>query len=277
MRELLLPAMTDVDAQPIRRILVAVGPDMDAADVPPITSALRSRFGKFVQDLATDDIRGNALEALGELYCADAVPVLIEALDSQDMQQRQFAASLLRDLGAPPSAALGRVTVEALDPAVSQALYRTLLHSVSDDAVRYLYHHRGLAIAELRRALWSQDDGVRFQAAFLLACNQDRPFLTTVVRELIDHLCDNQQSGDALMACHALHLLGQAAQPALVSWRHHPDPQAAQLIELLLLDLEHPPRTAEELRQRRAMHDVTCMYHDPAVEFDVDRSYLGGR
>lgn len=274
MRELLLPAITDVDAGPLQRVLVAVGPDMADAELPPITAALRARFGRCIQDLANDDIRGNAIDAMGTLQDAAALPLLAEALGSRDVQQRQLAASVMRDLGAPPSAELGRVTVETLDDSISNPLFGTVLHHLSDDAVRYLYHHPGLAVGELRRALWSPDANIRFRAAFLLACRCDPPFLTTVVREMIDHLCDNQITGDAMMACHALHMLGRKAEGALVSWRHHQDPQAARLIELLLIDLDHPPRTDAELRQRRSMHEITCLYHDPAVEFDIRRAYI---
>lgn len=276
-RVALAPAITDVDPGPMQRILADGAPDLELAAVPPITPALRQRFGRLVQDLANDGIRGNAMSAIWRLRDPAALPLLVEALASDDMQQRQLAGVALRRLGAPPTPGLARVTVEALELGVERALYSTLGDSVIAEAVRYLYHHRGVALPELRAALWNRDPGVRFHAAFLLACNGDPEHVTIVARILIDHLCDNDISGDALMACHALHMLGREALPALHSWRHHPDPQAAQLIELVLLDIEQPPRTLAELRQRQAMHGVTGVYFDPAIEFDVGRSPVRAR
>jgi hypothetical protein len=129
----------------------------------------------------------------------------------------------------------------------------------------------------LRRGLGSIDAQQRYLAAFLLACAGTTHDVGVVVRELVPHLNDNHTLGDALMAAHALYRLGRQVVPMLHYWRTGADEQGRRLIDLILLDLDQPPRTRDEFVARSWRHGVTCVYHDPVIEFDIDRSTIATR
>ncbi|MCA8963531.1 MAG: hypothetical protein H6838_07880 [Planctomycetes bacterium] len=270
--------IVDSDAGPLLRILETVDPATDPpAELAPPTPEQRRRHQQKIRDLANDHIAGNALAAMRSLRDPDAAPLLHEALASLDLQQRQLAAHLLRQMTIRPTPRLLEVSVESLHSRVDQELHRTLISRTSPDATRYLYHHRQGTRPALRRALWSGDPQQRWLAAFLLACDGDTDNLAVLVRELITHLQDNDVSGDALMAAHALHHLGPEVAPFLQSWRPSVDEQGRQLIDLILLDLREPPRNRQQLRARRTLHAVTEIYFDPVLEFDIDRSRVSTR
>jgi hypothetical protein len=133
-------------------------------------------------------------------------------------------------------------------------LYRTIASSSAVVATRHLYHHPANAQPALRRALWGGERQPRFLAAFLLGRAVSTADAVAIQTELVPHLEDNATSGDALLAAHALYRLGHASRDALAAWRPSVDRQARSLIELILLDLDRPPRTREELVARSRLH-----------------------
>jgi len=244
--------------------------DPAAPQEPPTLAAV----ARWVEELRDDDVPGNAGAAMARL-CQDpdaATPVLRRALASPDRQQRHLAAALLRRLDAEPSADLCAVSVEALAREVSDELCRTLAMPGATDATRYLARHAAAAHAALRFGLGASDPQQRFLCAYLLAAGGDSLDLDRVSRELIEHLADNEIDGDALMASHGLYRLGARVRPILQSWLPHVDDQARSLLDLIDLDLRSPPRDQVELAARRLMQNVTTVYHDPALHFDVSRS-----
>lgn len=237
---------------------------------PPTPSEVRS----WVDDLRDDDVRGNAGWAMAHLRRAGRaiVPALEETLTSLDCQQRQLAAVLLREHDDPPSELLASVSVEALGREASRALVSTLAEPGAVGATRYLARHGLAARPALRFGLGSHDDQQRFLCAFLLACAGDPADADRVGRELIARLGDNGIGGDAIMAANGLYRLGRVAPFPVRSWIPYADEQARRLLELVARDLEAPPRNRRELAERSRMHDVTTVYHDPVLEFDVTRS-----
>lgn len=271
-------AIVDRDTGSLQRIL-ARGEDEagEPVDGPPPSDAERGRFAAAIEALRDDGIRWNAGHAMGELATPAAVPVLREALASHDVQQRLLAACVLVRIPTAPSARLAEVLVEAMRPEHSRSLYSTLLQPTASLATRYLYHHPRDARPALRDGFTRGDDQQRYLCAFLLACDGSRDDLVPVTRELVHHLRDNDTLGDAMMAAHALHRLGADVLPELLAWRQAVDEQGQQLIELIALDLRNPPRTEAELVGRHAMHRVSQLYHDPVVQYDIDRSPLATR
>ena len=69
--------------------------------------------------------------------------------------------------------------------------------------------------------------------------------------------------------------LGEAALPLIVEARNAAAGKERELLELMVLDLYHPPTTRRELLERRSRQSVTTLYHDPLIEYDPERSYLG--
>ncbi len=268
-------AITDRDAGPLARILAA---EADAIVEPgPATAELRARLAPRIADLADDGIRGNAMDAVGPLLHREAVPLLFEALDSRDLQQRQLAAALLRMQRARTTPRLAEVLVESFDGSVDGLLTRSGFPSARATAVRHLYHHPGDGREPLRRALWSQDATTRFLAAFLLACDRDYENRGPIVRELVARLGDNDVTGDAMMAAHALYRMGPEILPSVTLWRSSVDEQAQQLIDLLVLDFTAPPRSRADFHRRSGMHGISRLYHDPLIEYDIDRSPVAWR
>jgi len=77
-----------------------------------------------------------------------------------------------------------------------------------------------------------------------------------------------------MLSAHGLYRLGPAALPFVRAARWRADHQARQLLDLIELDIVEPPRTRDEIVARRAMHDITSIYHDPAFELDVQRARI---
>ncbi|MEY4674411.1 MAG: hypothetical protein RL148_2195 [Planctomycetota bacterium] len=228
----------------------------------------------WVQALRDDGIRGNALEALWNLDFEGkrAHAALEAALSSWDPQQRQLAAVAMRRTDAPPSEALLRVSVDALRREWNRPFTSTLLAAPAAGAVRWLVRHPEPARPHLRRTLGSDDPQQRFLSAYLLARGGHRADLGHVVRELIEHLADNDIAGDAVMACNGLYCIGSEALAPVRFWRGHVDVQSRQLLDLVELNLLEPPRTEADHVRRQAMHRATDVYRDPARDYDVSRS-----
>ncbi|MCB9877066.1 MAG: hypothetical protein H6835_05635 [Planctomycetes bacterium] len=235
------------------------------------------RIGGWVVDLRDDDVRWNATEAVRQL-CAlppGEIVELEQALGSSDLQQRYTAAGVLRircgrDL-ARPSAGLLQVSVDALSSRVDVDT-RFLTGDSTDGSLYFLAEHTRAARQPLARALATGDAQQRFLCAYLLARERLPEADAWAVRQLVEHLGDNRIRGDALMATHGLYRLGEPAMAQMLEMRRYADEQGRGLLDLVLLDLRDPPRDVKALRSRRALHDISCIYHDPAIEYRLGRS-----
>lgn len=240
-----------------------------------------SAIARWIRDLADDDVAGNALTAIDALLDtgADAQPALNEALWSYDRQQRQLAAWILRQRDAPPSARLIDVTVEGLqdDGLPYDGSSGRLCPWVKNakDGLLYLLAHADASRPAVVIALGAADQQQRVLCAYLAGRFGCAEYARQICAELLPHLRDNEIGGDALFAAHGLIGLGGAALSQIVDARNAATGQERELLELLVLDLYHPPTTRRELLERRGRHSVTTLYHDPLIEYDPALSYLG--
>jgi hypothetical protein len=259
---------------PVRPTRSDRAPATEQVDLPP------ERVLALVEDLRDDHIAGNAGAAMIRLASArGAARALEPALESFDVQHRHLAARVLRQRcdqhGEEPSSRLLDVSVEALAHRLEMQLRErrlTVDWDPSADATRFLATRVVSARPALRRALDSGDDQQRFLAAFLLSEHADEADVAAISRELLPRLAHNDVRGDAVMAAHGLYLLGHRALPAMRWWKSYVDEQARSLLELIELDLTTPPRSRADIRARARLQQVTRIYHDPAIEFDVLRS-----
>ncbi|MBL8754906.1 MAG: hypothetical protein JNK15_16495 [Planctomycetes bacterium] len=233
-----------------------------------------------VEALRDDGIPHNGLAAFAELCAAPngAIAALTAALGSADVQQRGFAAAILRERCAAGRALVSdelcAASVDDLRSGHDSFLVGTSGYPRARSALVLLCGHGQQAAPWLRRALDSGDSGQRALAAFALAPHANDVDAARIVRVLAPHLADNEQPGDALFAGHGLFRLGHRGLAALRDWRPFVDAQAASLIDLVVLDVVTPPRSKAELRARGSLHRVTSVYHDPVFEFDHERSAL---
>jgi hypothetical protein len=268
-------AATEPDPAPSER--EEVPPPADAVLLPDPPPPDATAIERLCADLAADQIRGNALDACGRLHRtgAPAFPCLERTLFSRDQQQRHFAAEVLRGAGAPASARLCEVTVEALRRGEIEGYSETFAGAARVVAARWLADHPAEARPALRLALHAADDQQRFLAAFLLAQGGARDELPYVARLLTDHLGDNTNEGDAVMASHGLWCLGAAVLPELRLARRYADAQAMVLLDRIEGDLLDPSRP-EDAAARVKMRAICGACWDPVVSFDIHAGHVPG-
>ncbi|MCA8978647.1 MAG: hypothetical protein KDC14_01380, partial [Planctomycetes bacterium] len=194
------------------------GRDTDARE-----SAVRqapAQYWVWVLDLAADHERYNASRAFDALTRCDdrVVPLLQEALESPDRQQRQLAGSLLRIRGSEATAALLDVTLEALRIDHEwHGGHRTCQHAQnSGHAASFLVRHASKVADRLIENLDSKDPQEGFLSAYVLGRGGVAQSVDRTCAVLVEHLGDNHVRGDAQMGADALHALGALAVPYLV-------------------------------------------------------------
>ena len=229
--------------------------------------------GELVDALVHDDVRWNALVAQLELIERgdDAVPQLELALRSEDWQQRQLAASLLRRVGTyQPSDSMLVVCVEGLanDRLPFDRGSRGIVSNATEGTL-YLIRHVEQAEGYVAAGLHFDDAQQRFFCAYILGMTSRGGYAGKICEILAPHLNDNSISGDAVLATRALYLTGPAVIPHLDKAARKADAQGRSLLELVILDLRDPPETLGDLYERGEITDVTGLVHDPAYE-DVD-------
>jgi len=242
-------------------------------------------IARCVDALRDDDLRCNALHATRTLWQSQelARPALMEALDSSDWQQRQYAFLLLtQDPGAHHTSSMIRVAIEALhndrmgahvirEPGEPNEVWDN-----AAQATRYLIRVGRAAEAPLAEALGKSSDAQqRFLAAYCLGMMGSSIAVEPCAAELLPHLRDNDIQFDAVMATPALYRLGPAVIPSLLRARDMADRQQGEMIDLLLLDLTHPPTTNDELVARKGMQSITKNSHDPAIEIHFQQMFHG--
>ena len=237
---------------------------------------------KLTADLRDDDRRFNAYWAMRLLpYLGlDAVTALERALSSDDYQQRQMAASVLRGVaGHNPTDQLLRVTVEGLrddqlpfDPRANGDTRFNYVFNASE-GTRYLAATGHIAAPFLVEGLTSQDAQQRFLCALASGFGKCDELLPMAAPILIEHLADNRFIGDATWAAPALFHFGPAVIPYLERFRDSRDEQQRDLVQLILLELAGPATTEAERHRRRALNTVTMRHANP-IEQDISRFRL---
>lgn len=272
-----LAATAAAPVAPERRLAAMAG---EPPPPPPDMVVDDPRIADWVAALHDDDVRWNALVARARLVRLPPgrIDALEAALRSWDLQQRTFAAIVLRERceagRATPSLALFEASTEALRSDVRVGVEGTSAQPLRGTSLRFLVGHAEAAAPVLRSALGADDLQQRVYAAFALAPVARADDVARIVQQLVPRLEDNAVMGDALMACHALYRLGEAGLPVLRAWRGHVDEQARSLIDLIEADLVVPPRDLATRRERGRRAKVSTVYHDVAIEFDLSRSAL---
>ncbi|MCH2133912.1 MAG: hypothetical protein MK116_09200 [Phycisphaerales bacterium] len=255
------------------------------------------RIVALIEDLRHDDVRFNAIKAKRQLWhLGDEIITPLEvALHSDDRQQRLLAASILSwNESYVPTARMLEVCLDGIREDLNFTWYqpvlddegnlvecRTVYGGINPSWSCYAVLSRHATAAEplLARGLRSDDPRQRFLSALLLAQQGKVQYTSHITSILISRLENNHTYRDANLACRGLYLLGPTALPALYSALPAEDPQAKALIRHLIWHLAGPQ--APEARQldphgsrRRA---ITCMWHDPAIQYPLDRMPRGFR
>ncbi|MCA9279402.1 MAG: hypothetical protein H6815_08875 [Phycisphaeraceae bacterium] len=224
----------------------------------------RQLAAELVKDLRDDEIIGNGqravvlLRELGQV----AVPALNGALLSDDWQQQQLAARLLREISPlDPSDALLQHSLDTLrgDPVTGYDFDHPDAVLVAKDVTDNIVSSVPLLIAhawriypqlvEMARHGASQE---QFFAAVVLAVGRCESAADIFMPVLIEHLGDNSTYFDAELVVVALIDFGELAKPYLtdVLNENRYDRQAKQHAEYLLLQYEGYPDTQEEYWRR---------------------------
>jgi hypothetical protein len=235
-----------------------------------------------VRELRDDGVRGNGVEALWWLKAAApaCIPALERALRSDDYQQRQLAAYLLRDLLSRPTDDLLRVTVEGLRddtltheparPGSGDPYGRWSLVANARTGVRYLTDHAAAAQPWLAECMASTDRQQRLLAAAAAAFGGLSDLAPVAVPVLVEHLAHNGIAEDAKLAAPAILAFGAAALPFLEEARLASDAQQAvlarQIIRQIQVRAPQAPRLAAAPRpdiDPRILRGITRFALDP--------------
>jgi hypothetical protein len=254
-----------------------------------VSAAMKKHPEDLIADLRSDAIRWNAHCALAAIlyYTSDEFrynqklyAALENALDSDDWQQRQIAADILRNSkDYQPTDRLVEVTVEGSRdddlPGWFLGEGKMILLFNATEGMRYLLKHPKVGTPFLEAALESDELQQRFLAAFILGATGRAAKVERTVEILLPHLKNDSVRLNACLATHALYHLGKAAVPLLTPYRDGEDEQLRSAIRLILLDLESPPQTAGELLNRKKLHNLSPKKPDPAVKLWDDFIDIG--
>lgn len=201
--------------------------------------------------LRDDDVRHNADSAVWELVRSgpEVVPLLEQALSSEDGQQRQLAAFVLAHRAdAPPSQPLADALVRSMGPYDPLLLSRREpggtarleVHAgsyIRERAQRRLEEDEGLfalAVPGLIACLSGTDEPHKLRAGRVLAHHRSWMGLDQNLESLIGHLRDNDTAADASVSMQALCEYGDMAAGALgAAWPGGDDQQRVLLGHLL--------------------------------------------
>jgi hypothetical protein len=245
--------------------------DYSVVPQPPLTmsySPWQQRWAArlLVSDFVSDSVSNNAEGALWTLSRFDdriTIPLVERALNSEDYQQRQFAAEFLRQRpNYPATDALIRVTVEGLkDDQFPYSGGYTYL-SNAREGWGYLLTRMDAAETEVALAMNGEDRQQRFLCAGLIAATRRAPHLERACSILIAALGDNRQRDDAAFASSAITCLGPQALGYLDPATHGNDPQRRKLAGQLaawIRKVDLPSKRA--LRAHAA--DIFSAFDDP--------------
>lgn len=223
---------------------------------------------QLMNDLRDDSIRFNAIHARDELKFhrgLEQIPYLEKALESDDCQQRQIAASLLRSIDEfNATERLIQETVAGLQNDKLPGRFDIFVFNATE-GVRFFLQHPTVGTDELESALDSDDFQQRFLAAFILGATGRAEKILRIAEILIPHLKNDAIQLNACMATHALCQAGKNVTPFLAPIRDSEDAQQRAAARLILLDLESPPKTKGQFLARKQHHNLSLFRSDPAI------------
>jgi len=202
-----------------------------------------------VRDLRHDDIRGNAERAMSLLRQIGfaALPALHEALRSEDYQQRQLAAHLVRELDPePPSADLLAATFEGLrddwnflheSPKPGRRYRDWIPIENAREGLAFLSRSAASMDDLLKAGLHSEDAQQRLMCAVLVSWKGRTRLLPIACAVLTMELDGGLH--DRIAAC-ALERAGADAIPYLEPLQTDPNPARRDVAHQILLDLTRP-------------------------------------
>jgi len=264
----------------LRRTVVTTLSWIEGAESSPLFEVgLVLSLADAVENLRHDSVPWNASNAMYFLrrHAEAARPLLEAVLDSEDHQQRQMAAAVLRRIKSyRPTPRMLEVTVEGLGDDVlpvgrrpgDSRVTTTYVFNAADGVRWFLRDRARIRAAELLllEALWSDDYQQCFLAAYLLGVAGCTSAPGDVFRVLAPHLADNEIRSDANMAAAGLYGLGPAIVPTLRARLRVADPQEEILLRLLihhLVGADDPDAAVPPTTRRREITDVV---RDPVVE-----------
>lgn len=274
---------------------VLAAPPVAPPAAQPVTDgearrAEAARVGELIEHLRSNDTRWDAIRAMHAIHGVSPAPLaaLEAALNSEDFQQRQLAAALLRDALFPAGRwgwfdRDGEAPSTEPDQRVSRRLLEVTIEGLRDDTIpwdgtrnvmvanasggfRFLVRYASQAVDLLEAGCRSSDEQQRLICALALGFGRVSSAAELVAETLLPHLRDNDILGDALWAVRALYLTGRQVIPYLMQALPEADDQQRSLIELLIRDFDDPPRDKGELVARRGLQRVTSVVYDPALE-----------
>jgi hypothetical protein len=210
------------------------------SDAPPDDPASAPAIKKLVRALRHDNIRFNAIDAYWTLYQmgCDAVPYLEEALYDTDFQGRHSAATLLRTICPEHTASdrLIEVSFELLTGPLEEGRDVIWPNTAYDflNASNIYPRARSRILANVQ----NPNRRVRLYSSMIAGNHGETGYAATLARTLVPHLADNDLRNDAAASAYALHQLGPSVLPHLRPYRNSPDPQQAELVDLIMRSLE---------------------------------------
>jgi hypothetical protein len=204
----------------------------------------RATLALLMRDLRDDDVAHNADVAMQWLrqYGPHATGFSEKALHSDDWQQRDCAARLLRDTpGYPATPALVRATIDAATRLGSRI-------NASWGMRQFLATHIDVTEDALREAMLTGDDAQQSLCAFAAMQAQRASLMEQAVPIIVRHLRDNDQMWDASLALGALRGLGLKVVPLLQPSLESNDWQERQLAAHVLRGIDVCPITPTLLR-----------------------------
>ena len=230
----------------------------------------------------SDNVPFNAIELHSSLLTTGNPPIkaLEKALHSDDYQQRQMSADVLRSLrGYQPTRRLLEVTVEGLGddqlPYESTPQYDATVHLFNArEGVQYLLDHGPKAKKYLLKGIHSDDLQMQYFCAYILGIHGIKADIELSSSILIRHLRDNDICGDAAAACSALYRLEDAVVPCLRQALPSNDRQQTHLIQLILKDLTAVPFNRKERGMGTRDFRISSQHRDPAIEITTPGFYF---
>ena len=231
-----------------------------------------------IRDLRDDERDFNGIRAMSLLrrLGPEAIGALEAALDSDDLQQRQLAASLLRAMPRyRPSDRMLAVTVEGLSMRArtwDAESYTPV--SLQRRGAQYLASLGRRASAALEEGLRSDDKQQRFACAVAAGFGGCDGLVDLAAPILIDCLEDNRIAGDARVAAPALFSFDEAARPWLEAYADSADRQQRDTVRLILLELDGPAESDAERARRARLNHITAVRTNPLTATIDDFDWL---
>jgi len=223
----------------------------------------RKMIALLVRDLRMSMLTNSADPAMMLLAtCGEqAIADLERTLDAPDHQQRQLAAHLLRLIPTyRPTQRMLEVTLEGLakdDIPVprrrTKQPYMLLEVCNAKDGTAYLACHASEAIELLTQGMMSSDEQQRMFAATASGLGGASSLIPAAAPILLEHLRDNDITGDAKIAKFALRGFGPDVRPTLELGLIEADVQARKAIEQVLVLIEHD----EQVAAQRELHPLS--------------------